>query len=515
MTERGPGAFLQAALWLAGAAFYSAYGWAQPFVFGDEGYLYYLSRAVAEGQAPLRDFHLQSYMPGLFYAFAGPAGVAGRSVDLLRLFMVPWLALTPVLALRCAWRLTAGPFALAAALVILVVPGPWMKFYVAGLSLLVLEAALLAAERPDARHALGAGAAVGLSLGLRIDVAIVGAAVVAAALWLGPRAGRWRRAAWCAAGGALAWAPFAAMLAARGVLGIHLHQLAGFLPEMARRAGAGLQLPAPPAPLPLFRPLDPFGALFYASTAVLIAFALVTALTRDETERRRRVLVLAWAAGSAPPYLWERPDMPHFTQRAFCFLLPLTVLAHEAWRRRGGPSVPSRLFFLAAPAACAAFAIAYVAVTLRAGEGGSVSALWRPRREVRLSNGTAYTSASYGVPPALLERVLEQTRDGEPVGALPYQPGVNFLTGRPLPGRYVFLVPHTVTSPEVERRYADELARARYVVYVPGQNTTGTPRGLLPAYAPLVADLLAHRYRVEMEIGGYRLLRRRDERSDP
>jgi hypothetical protein len=99
------------------------------------------------------------------------------------------------------------------------------------------------------------------------------------------------------------------------------------------------------------------------------------------------------------------------------------------------------------------------------------------------------------------------------VASLPYQPGVNFVTRRPLPGRYVFLVPHTAAAPEVDRTYASDLARARYVVYLPGQTTTGTPRGLLPAYAPTVAERLRLDYDVEMEAGGYRLLRRADERS--
>ena len=504
---------MQAILWLAGALFYAAYGWSQPFVFGDEGYLYYLAEAVAGGQAPLRDFHLQSYMPGLFYAFSGPVRLAGGSIDLVRLIMVPWLAVTPVLALRCGWRLAAPPFAAAAAITLLLVPGPWTKFYVAGLSLLVLEAVLDVSAQPGFRPVVRAGAAAGLSLGLRVDVAIAAAVLMVLAIALGPSGARARRAACAAAAAALAWSPFGVALAARGVLDEHVRQLAGFLPEMWRRAGAGLQLGRPSVPLP-WRRAEPFDVLFYASIGIVIALALVTVAARGR-QRRARLLLLAWAVLSAPQYVWERPDPPHFTQRAFCFLLPLAVVANEAWTRRHALLRMERAAALATSAACAGFLVAYIAVTFGEPHGGAASALWRPRRDVRLSNGMAYWMGPQAPPPEMLERVLAQTRPGEPVASLPYQPGVNFVIRRPLPGRYVFLVPHTVASPGVERTYASELARARYVVYLPGQTTTGTHHGLLPAYAPTVAERLRADYEVEMEVGGYRLLRRADERSSP
>jgi hypothetical protein len=418
-----------------------------------------------------------------------------------------------VLALRCAWRLCAPPFAIAAALALLLVPGPWNKFYVPGLSLLALAAALHLLARPSARAAAAAGAVAGLSLGLRVDVAIAAAALAAAALLLGPPEARVRGAVSCAAGALLAWSPFATALAVRGVLVDHLRQLAGFLPEMLRRTGAGLQLGRPPLPLP-WREVTPFDVLFYASLAVLVVFAVVTIRTRGPG-RRARLLVLAWAVLSAPPYAWERPDAPHFTQRAFCFLVPLAVIADEAWARRHSAARGPRLAGWAASAACAAFLCAYVGAMFADPTGGAAGVVFQPWRDVRLSNGVSYRMALHAPPPELLERVLARTRPGEPLATLPYQPGVNFLVARPFPGRYVFLVPHTVATPDVERRYAAELERARYVVYLPDQNTTGTPRGLLSAYAPLVAERLRNDYAVEMELGGYRLLRRAGERSGP
>lgn len=515
MPDRALPARAQLALWLAGVAVYSAYAWALPFVFPDEGYLYYLAAAVADGQVPFRDFHLQSYMPGLFYAFGGPVSLAGGSVLLPRLVMVPWLALTPVLACRCAWRMSAPPFAAAVAVVLLLVPGPWSKFYVAGLSLLVLESVLDLAGQGGRRVAFRAGAAVGLCLGLRIDVAIVGATLVGAATVLGPPAARRARLLAAATGATLAWSPFLLLLAGRGVLTDHFRQLAGFLPDVLRRH-TGTPLAPPALPLPWSAGVDVFAVLFYASLVSFAGLAAVVARDRHEgVSRRGLLLLLAWAVLSAPAYVWERPDVPHFTQRAFCFLLPLAVVADRGWRRRAAPGRWRPSLGIAAAAGGALLAGSYVAFGLARGEGGSPSALWQPRREVHLSNGVSYWMAPHAMPPEMLERVLERTRPREAVASLPYYPGVNYLTRRPLPGRYVFLVPHVVTSPEVERRYTSDLARARYVVYLPGQSLSNTTRGLLPAYAPSVAARLREDFEVDLQQDGFVLLRRTAERSFP
>ena len=128
----------------------------------DEGFLWYGSRVVMEGQVPLRDF--QSYDPGRYYWVGGWSLLFGDGL----LAMRTACALFQVLGVGCGLLalyeagLSRRRIALAGILVTL-----WMlerfKLYEQCLSLMALLTAVRLIRRPDWRNALVAGTFVGFA----------------------------------------------------------------------------------------------------------------------------------------------------------------------------------------------------------------------------------------------------------------------------------------------------------------------------------------------------------------
>ncbi len=128
----------QAGLVFLAAAYYAWYLPRLPFGMLDEGYLLYIAHAIQHGHIPYHDIQLNSYLPGLFYLFAGVLSVLGDNVLHVRGAIAFSLTLTPWLTYRAAVLVSDRRWAAAAALAVLLVPGPLWKFYVG-----LLNAALL------------------------------------------------------------------------------------------------------------------------------------------------------------------------------------------------------------------------------------------------------------------------------------------------------------------------------------------------------------------------------------
>lgn len=506
-----------------GLFYYGSYRLAFPFGFGDEGYLYYVADALGQGQLPYRDVRLFSYLPGLFYVWAPFLRWPGEEILIARTVMMLGLVLKPLLFYGCARRFTGPGLAFGAAFVVLLVPGPWHKFYVGVLGLWVFSALLAYAERPTIRRAVHLGAAAGAALVLRIDVGLLAAVLMAVTVLTSGRRDRawtWRRRLIAPATAALAHLPILLFMSHHGLLGDYLRQWLGFAGLAARRASADLRL-APPSPESLLH-LDRAAADAWVYFGALLVVTVYAAMTLSEAVSRARsssgrwrtdhLLVGLWALGGLPQYALERPDVQHLTQYGVFFLLPTTVLADRLLRSLGDTwwQRPARLTMLLA-------ATLFVTKHLAFAQGGSAGALSRPAHRVVLSNGFEYPAPEAEPLRPLLEIVIGQTTAADTIAALPFQPGVALATGRRLLGREVFLAPHSVTDPEVEAGYLRSLTEAppRFVLYQPEMSFNGRQNGRLAAFAPAVDARLESAFRLRDKRQGYLLLEPRGAAGAP
>lgn len=499
----------------AGIVYYASYALRFPFDFGDEGYLYYVAGAFARGETPYRDVRLFGYLPGLFYVFSPVVG--GDGIGLARGVQLVGLVVRALLLYEVTRRLAGRRIALGTAFVGLLVPGPWHKVYVGLLALWVLRSLMAYLERPGPRTCALTGLAVGAAALLRLDVAVVGAALFVAAILLrslrGKRTGERLSPREAAAGAAAAIAvtlPVVLLLLARGVFSDHCRQWLSFTGLVVRRSAMSIRLPMP-SPEALLR-FDRAGADAWVYYAVLLVIAVYVLLylrpdvrwaPREGLSPAIPGLVALWALGGLPQLGFERPDVAHLTQYSHAFLVPAALLTGRAlarWRRIAG--------FLALLLA-AALVWKHVAFA----QGGSAGVLRHPAHRVVLGNGFAYPAAPGESLRPLLETIVERSAPGDRIAALPFLPGAAFVTRRRLLGREVYLVPHSMTGPEVETGYLEALRSAppRFVLYQADWSVNGRESGRLSAYAPAVDAFLREHFRVVLRSGGFLLMELRTE----
>ncbi|MGH9361840.1 MAG: hypothetical protein ACRD2T_07970, partial [Thermoanaerobaculia bacterium] len=391
---------------------------------------------------------------------------------------------------------------------------------VAHFYLLVLLAALWTLEAPARRRFAFLGAAVGSCLYFRLDAFAVGAAIAGAvALDLRlPRRAILRHLSSLAAGLAAASVPMVVHLWHLGVLPDFGRQLLAFGEQAGSRAAAWYRL-APP-------PLDALGQatatgffawLFYGSLLVpaWLLGGFVLRLTGGGRGRsvleslppRTHLVLLIWLLGNVPQYAIERPDVAHLAQRMPALVVAGVSLAAACARgRTGDPRIRRRLV---PTGLVVAYLVAYLGFALRYGHGGSLTAALGGIETVALSNGQRFAQVAGGPWDDVAEHLLAHTRPGDAVAALPYLPGVNFLTERPLPTRHVDLLPPSLHEAATEQAYIDALERSAvgFVVVDEDLRFNGRDDTALPRYAPRLAEYLERRYVAERRYGNVTVLR--------
>lgn len=477
-----------AALVLLGAGYYAVSLARFGFGFGDEGYLYYVAWSHLQGRAFYEQIVLHSYLPGVFVPFTWLFSAVGPSVVAARVVMAVGLTVTPVLLYFAARPLAGRVPALVAAVVVLVVPAPWHKFYVGLLAAATACAGVALVRDGSARAAFGLGAVVGVAWWVRLDAAIAGSGLIVAAMAL-----RWwaagcdRRLVVAALGGlAGGLAPGLAMLAGDGSLAGFARQCVAFPLAIARRSASAENL-APPALARLGR-VDALGAEAWVFYGSFVAFALLALLavrrlvgrpggaaTARRTETAALVFAALWALTNVPQYALERPDLPHLAQRLGPLVLALAVLAGAAWDSGRGVLV-------VVPAAYALLLVWILGVHDPAAGGAwqRDAAVWRTG-----PTGIAYPIGSRSTLPPLMDRIAVDTQPDDVVPVWPYLPGVSFLAGRRTPGRYPMVFPDMMTAAVEDELLRDlEHERVRVVVYLPEQrmhrNEASAPARFMP-----------------------------------
>ncbi len=422
-----------------------------PFDFLDEGYVLYVSRAVAEGLVPHRDIRLFNYFPGVFFMYGIPFHAAGVSLAAARLFMGLGLAAAAAIQFRVLRRFLPLKEALFFLAVFLAVPGRPHRFYIPLLAGAVLLAFLRFREERSSGRAFVLGALAGLGWTMRIDQAVMGSLLVLLLALEQRKDGT--RVPWPAlsAGAGAVTAVAAAAYAQMGILGASAAQIfsspLGILERILRNPPRLLLRPG----FGTFGRTDPItDFLMLAAIGVSLAFLILL-------YRRWRDLdgSAGWAfAGAAvllacnlPQFAIERQDPWHLTDR-----LPAVWIAAAALVALLRP-VPEAGRFPPFRIAAGAMAVVVLLCLLKPVEIGSVATYFRPREQVRLSNGMAYPAAAGLGGRELLEYLLRNTPADSPVAVLPFMPGINFLTGRNPPGRDVYFMEHSGYEEGAEAGY--------------------------------------------------------------
>lgn len=495
----------------ASVLYYGSYLAAFPFSFADEGYLYYIAQRFGEGAVPYRDIHLVSYFPGLFYLFSPLAGLEEGAVIWARALMLVGLVAKVLLMWACARRIGGERTAVCAALIVMLVPGPWHKFYIGTLSLWVLYSILRYSREPVRHNAVLLGAAVGSALILRIDVAIAGVALAVLVLVFKARRNGASMDLLIAPLVALTLAlPLLGFIFARGVATEYWAQWLSFAPRIGTRLVSTAAYTPPGLDALLGWGYATATAwVFYLAVLVVAANLVTNAATWLWHSLRRMqaledshvvaVFVVLWTLSGFPQFALERPDVGHLTQYASFVVLAGVLLFRclQDW-------MPPRVCWTIG----ACIAGLFVAKHLYYAEGGSAGVLASPAHWVTLSSGFTYPTSDAEPYYELLEEVLERSQVDDEIIALPYAPGIAYATGRRLWGREVFLAPGSLVGDGVLEAYLRDLHEQppRLVFYDTKMSYTRDDQGRLAQFAPGIHDALNTSFRIVSEHGSRRLL---------
>ena len=532
MTARTTNRLVELSLLLAALLYYGSSLARFPLNLFDECYLYYVAHAIQHGRIPYTDIQLYSYLPGLFYIFTGIFEIFGTSIFVARMLMLVCLTLTPWLVYRTAHQLMNRAVAFGIAAVVLLVPGPWWKFYVGLLSVSLVYCALGLLTTATRGWGFAYGAVLGIALNVRIDAAFSGLGLlfVVFALQARLRHGDTIRTGhqyliphlfpFTLAGVALSVLPFQLVLASQDILFAYYTQYVDFTGMITPRLFSSENLP-PPALQDMFDMFEWTRAgatawIFYFSFIPLVGLTLFSLWQwfGDQHGPVRRThlasitLVVIWAVTNTPQYAFERPDVSHLTQRGAAILLPLGILFSEALRwSQQRRYIGVRVVAIGVAVSLSGYAGLYTIKHLAYSEGGSYRLHAYPVQWQTLSNGISYPDVSHASIGPLVEYILSHTEENDTIAALPYIPGVNFLTQRLMPGRHVYAVPD-VMRPGVEDELIHDIESARYVIYLRRQNIHRNSSSEPKNFLPHVDSFLMNNFQVVARHGGVRLLER-------
>lgn len=501
---------------------YAAYG----FNVRDEGVVPEGALRVLAGEVPWKDF--QGYAPGPYYLHAAAFWLFGAHLAVARTLLVLMSALMVTMLMQLGVRLMPWPATLLAGALLLLAPGVYYGRYINFFTLLNVLAFCRAPRGP--RHVLLLGIVGGLSTLFREDLglAVLGMAGVC---FLLPRSsgarpagvGRAAGLGWLAGGAALVLVPWLAYYYARSLLGFiirfHLNAAAGGYQQMS--------LPYPS--LGSLAAEARWGELvvFYAPPLV---FAGMAGLLFRRFWRRTFAfpeVVLTYTTGVAllifHQAIWRTAVENHVKVIAPILLLGAFLIS------RGASAL--RVFHRARPRSWAAGVACLVGwgglatgPALYAWEMlnrhgfsvGAISVLRDSSKELRLERVHAYTQPELAdATAALVTYIREHTVHGEPVYVLPFAPMLYFLTDRPNPSFFGWVLPaEPLIYPDLERRIRADLDRARpaYLILEDFPLDEKEDRRFR-SVAPGLYGYLTERFAPVTRFGGFHVWRRIDSPS--
>ncbi len=155
----------------------------------DEGYLLGGVLRILDGQVPYRDFH-HTYAPGRFYLIAALFRLVGEDLLVVRALWLVMRVAIVLLAYFAARPFVSRTGAVAVAVMMIVVPGPWHKsFFHLFLFANLLTLGRLTRPRSGSFHVALAGLVAGVTLLFRQDLGLVSVALYAVMLLFNRRTG--------------------------------------------------------------------------------------------------------------------------------------------------------------------------------------------------------------------------------------------------------------------------------------------------------------------------------------
>jgi len=512
----------------------------------DEGAIAQIADQINHGKLPYRDA-VHVALPGIFYVTAALFRVFGPSFLVGRALMVAVFALFVALTYGLTRTVAGRPAALGVALLavgyrIAAFPHWHMLSYTpVAIVCLMTAVAILAwdAYRPHWTKPPLAGLAVGLGIVFKQDCTTVTLGALALFVLM---TARWRGEGWWPAVrratgfGVAGLVPFVAVvlafvpagvalemlrqtiwfpLVAQPVWGTSLegapHPYIGFPPlwppwgqhDAIRRYGFFSYLPGVPLDLywkrilvhPLFRDtalpellVRAVYCLPYAVLGLLGVRELRRGLQRGAPDPQTTALRLLLVFGAALLASFNRPrDWIHL----MILYPPTLILLAPVVEMLAGPRPGTRRRVVHGAAA------AVVVLSLVTTAAATVAE--RRFHSVPLSSPRAGISVSPSVAASLepLLRALAPPDDGgdpAPLAALPYQPTLNFLTGRPLATRFLTVLPLSEFPDRQEQILADLARDPRTEIVYSLQHVAFIPRP--QRSVPQVFDALVERYRL-------------------
>lgn len=464
--------FVVAALYLQS---YAAYG----FNVRDEGVIPNGALRVLGGQVPWKDF--QGYAPGPYYLHAAAFLLFGPNLQVARTLIVLMSALMVVMIVQVGARIMPWPAALLAGALLLLAPGVYYARYINFFTLLNILAFFRALRGPGGVFLLGLVG--GLTVLFRQDLGLAVLGVGGVCLLLaGPSHTRPHGGSRAASLGLLSTG--AALVLVPWVLYYYAHSVLGEILRLHLNASAGgyqkMSLPYP-------RPLELAAegrwgelAVFYAPPLV---FAGMGGLLLWRFWRRAFAspeVVLTYITFVAllmfHQAIWRTAVENHVKVIAPILLLGAFLISRGAselwslWRGR-------RRSWLAGAACIVGWGLLTAGPALYAWEMlsrhgftvGAISVLKSPSKEFRLGPAHAYMQPELvDATVALVQYIQAHTSRWEPVYVLPFAPMLYFLTDRPNPSFFEWVLPaEPLIYPDLERRIRTDLDRSRpaYLVF--------------------------------------------------
>jgi len=513
---------IEAALIAGGLLFYALLAPILRFDIYDEGYVLYIAQQLLDGRRLYTDIELFTYLPGLFYLFAGLLHFAKGEITTLNLLLALPLTLNAWLTFRIVKNHAGLLMGLVAAAALLLYPGPWNRFYIPTLNLAILFCASQFLLTSQTKWLGWLGAIASIGLGIRIDAGACGLAMLAACAMvsplLTPSVPRQKLLRTASLGFLSALAVTLSLIASAGILGDFLGQVFGVGAQITERSTADIKKAAPT--LRELWWLDIFAWQFYLSLLIPAGLAGLLAWFwhRQEKEWCFWLLLLVWVGFNLPQYVIERPDMIHLTHRLFALLIAALIAVH---RLLGLAKTGSKKFRSIAMSCVMALvcSISFIFVSLCQNTNYSFLIWLSNPPTVCLSKGRCfqYSSKSMSHVIPLLEKVSKDKMPGDSVAVLPFAPGMAFLLKMPMPGSQNYLLPISLRRPNAEQNYVQDLlaSKTRYVLLEFNFKYSQSPASGLDSYAPYLYQTLRECFVIAEEQKNWQLLRRNEKDCKP
>jgi hypothetical protein len=422
----------------------------------DEGYLWYGTRAVADGQVPIRDF--QAYDPGRYYWTAAWSVVLGDDLVAMRASCVLFQCLGVFAGLLVMRRLSRDwKFLLPVAVILVLWMAPYYKVFEQSIALMAIYAATLLIEAPTIRRHFYVGMFMGLMAFMGRNHGLYQFAAFGMVILLLAREA-WRelprRLLGWVAGIAVGYLPQLLMLAF--VPGY----FTAFVALLTRNVSIGSNV-AMPVPWPWSVPAD-YGGIFgihwvveglcFLAIVGFIAFSAGLLVLRSRVKIQEHAVFVA-AACVVTPYAhhtFSRSDYVHLAHSmpGLCIGILAACFAVRPGLRSWLPKIVAIILLVLSVMVTSLHTPALVEAVMPKGAFVEVSIAGRT---MRVPGPTATWIRSAQV------LAYKTAKPDEPILFVPHWPGLYPVTNRRSPVQHLYF---TRPTPELDVRTLDQMKKS-------------------------------------------------------